>query len=80
MSSAIGGNNATKLDWAKAGVDACLDALNVRDYIGVLTFDDYADPILELTPRTQEAKIKEALNTIKERENAGGGTVVSGLC
>ena len=67
----------TKLDWAKAGVDACLDALNVRDYIGVLAFDDYADAILELTPRTQEAKIKEALNTIKDR-TAGGGTVVGG--
>lgn len=78
MKSAGDGTSGTKLDWAKAGVDACLDALNVRDYIGVLTFDDYADPILELTPRTQEAKIKQALNEIKNREDAGGGTVVSG--
>lgn len=77
MSSDAEGGNGTKLDWAKAGVDACLDALNVRDYIGVLTFDDYADPVLELTPRTQEAKIKEALNTIKDR-TSGGGTVVTG--
>ncbi len=67
---------STKLDWAKAGVEASLSALSTRDYIGVVTFDDFADTVLELTSRTQEARIQEKLNDIKDRDNAGGGTVV----
>lgn len=64
----------SKLDWAKAGAASCLDALTERDYIGVMTFDDYQSTILEMTPRTQEAKIRAAINTI---EKANGGTVNS---
>lgn len=77
-SGSMGGDGqygySSKLDWAKAGAASCLDALTERDYIGVMTFDDYQSTVLELTPRTQEAKIRAAINTI---EKANGGTVNS---
>lgn len=61
-----------QLEWAKAGATECLSALDDRDYIGIMTLDSYDATILELTPRTQDAKIRAALNSL---ETAEGGTV-----
>ncbi len=63
------------LDWAKAGASSCLNALSERDYFGLMTLDSDYNTILELTPRTQEAKILSAIESINE---ATGGTVFPG--
>ena len=57
---------------AKAAALACLDVLYDRDYVGIMTLDTNHATILELTPRTQETKIKEALGKL---ESSGGNTV-----
>lgn len=64
-----------KLDWAKAGASSCLDALDDRDYFGLMTLDTDYSVILEPTPRTQETKILSAINSI---ETADGNTVFPG--
>lgn len=54
----------TRIHWACVGATACLSALNERDKIGIMTIgSDYAD-ILPLTPRTEESKIREAIQKI----------------
>ena len=63
------------LDWAKAGASSCLNALTERDYFGLMTLDSDYNTILELTPRTQEAKILSAIESITD---ATGGTVFPG--
>ena len=60
------------LEGAKDGARACLDVLYERDYIGIMTLDDYQSVILELTSRTQTTKIETAINSIEE---ATGGTI-----
>lgn len=62
------------LEGAKAGAYKCLDALFERDYIGIMTLDEYQSTILELTPRTQTLKIQNAIDSI---ETANGGTIFS---
>ena len=74
-SGSMGGSDnygQSKLDWAKAGAVACLNALSERDYIGVMTLDNEQSTVLEMTPRTQGTKIREAINSI---EDTSGGTV-----
>ncbi len=56
-----GGDGLSKLDWAKDGAIACLDALTERDYIGIMTLDSVFSTILPLTPCTQESLIKERI-------------------
>ncbi len=73
ISGSMGSGENSKLEWAKRGAIACLDALTERDYIGVMTLDSNYGTILPLTPRTQEAKIRKAINDI----GAGGGTIFS---
>ena len=62
----------SNLTWARRGATACLDALTERDYIGIMTLDSSHDWILPLTPRTQDAMIREAINKV---EDVDGGTV-----
>ena len=57
---------------AKVAALACLDVLYDRDYVGLMTLDTNQAVILELTPRTQETKIKDA---IRKLESTGGNTV-----
>ncbi len=64
-------NGTVKLDAAKNGAGACLDALTDRDYVGVMKLDTAYDMVLELTPRSQESKIKQAIYEIKDTT---GGT------
>lgn len=64
----------TKLDLAKEGALASLNALTERDWCGVMTLeDDYAEEI-QMTPRTQIDKIRAAIDDIE----IGGGTVFTG--
>ena len=67
----------TRLDWARRGMEsAIMGAMKQRDYVGIMSFDSYENAILQLTPRTYEAKIEYALNKLKDKES-GGGTVLS---
>lgn len=63
------------LEGAKAGALACLDALYERDYLGIMTLDSDHNVILDLTSRTQENKIREAVESI---ETAEGNTIFTG--
>ena len=59
-------------DLAKVGALSCLNALTERDYISIMTLDSYAATILPLTPRTHDAVIRAAIDSI---EDVDGGTV-----
>lgn len=70
MSAEINGHS--RLYWAKLGARASLNALSERDRIGIMTLgSDYSD-ILPLTPRTEEQKIRDAIEEIREMNS---GTV-----
>lgn len=62
----------TKLEWARAGAYSCLDALEDRDFFGLMTLESGDHTILPLTPRTQESLIKEKIDSI---DTSMGGTV-----
>jgi len=64
----------TYLRWAKTATLSCLNALSERDYISVITLDDYQSVILPMTPRTQDTVIRDAIGSI-DFEAASGGTV-----
>ncbi|MBR5601747.1 MAG: VWA domain-containing protein, partial [Clostridia bacterium] len=59
---------------AKQGAVACRDALTERDYVAVLSLADHYIEELELTPRTQRAKILSAIDEIE----IGGSTIYEG--
>lgn len=56
-----------KMEWAKDGTAACLNAMTERDYFGLITMSSFmgTEVILEPTPRTQEAKILAAIDSLK---------------
>ncbi len=58
------------LYYAKAGAEACLDALTERDYVGIMSLGTDATEEIELTPRPYRAKIMSAI----ERIEVGGNT------
>jgi len=60
-----GSMKGEKLDAAKAGAKACLDALTERDYVGIMSLADSYTEDLELTPRTQRAKILAAIDDLE---------------
>lgn len=62
----------SRFDWALAGANACLDALTERDYFGFMTLDNEYEMILPLTPRTQEAMIRDAISSLKGEQPEGG--------
>lgn len=64
-------NGTKKLDAAKNGASACLDALTDRDYIGVMQLDTEYSTVLDLTPRSQQSKIQAAIHQISDTT---GGT------
>lgn len=59
-----------KLEWAKSGAITCLDALTERDYVGVFSLESTYHTEMQLTSRTEETTIKEAIN----RLTIGGST------
>ena len=64
------GNNKSKLDYAKEGAIACLDALTERDFVGIMSLGNDSVEELDLTPRPNKAKIISAI----ERIERGGNT------
>ena len=66
---------ATFLEGAKAGAVACLEALDDKDYMGLMTLDSTYGVVLQPTPVTQRRVIERAIDSI---EDPGGGTVFSG--
>ena len=72
-----GGNipyEKSKLYAAKLGVEACLDALTERDYIGIMTFEEVSNEVLELTPVAGRGRDK-VLAAIDEIPQEGGATI-----
>lgn len=67
-----------KLEAAKEGAAACLDALSDRDYCGVVSFQATSQEELEVLPVAQRDTIKEAIEDIGHEDGASGGTVFSG--
>ena len=73
-SGSMGGelSDGSMLAAARSGAYACLDALDYRDYFGVMTLDTSYSMILSLTSRTEDAAIRRAISNIN---TTGGSTV-----
>lgn len=63
-----------RLSAAVKGAEACLDALNDRDYCGVMSFESQASEKLRVLPVSQKEKIINAIRDV-EHETATGGTI-----
>lgn len=72
--SSEGGAGKTKLDLAKEGAVACLDALSERDYCGIMTLESDYHEDAPIMPVTQRRKIEDAIFGIE----TGGGTMFAG--
>ena len=70
MDDVVGDGNKSKLEYAKEGAIACLDALTERDFVGIMSLGDDSVEELDLTPRPNKAKIISAI----ERIERGGNT------
>ena len=67
-----------KLDAAKEGAEGCLDALNDRDFAGVMSFQTRASEELEILPVSQKELIRDTIREIgKGDDGAHGGTIFS---
>ena len=66
-----------KMEAAIEGAEACLDALNDRDYCGIMTFETHASETLEILPVSREEEILAAIRTIGTAQSPTGGTIFS---
>ena len=67
-----------KLDAAKEGAEGCLDALNDRDFCGVMSFQTRASEELAILPVSQKDLIRDTIRDIgKGDDSAHGGTIFS---
>ncbi len=67
-----------KLEAAIEGAEACLDALNDRDFCGVMSFQSRASEELAVLPVSQREQILESIKKIGDDDDAGsGGTIFS---
>ncbi len=58
-------SSGDKLHEAQQGaINCCLNVLTERDFVGVVTLSTTYGVVLDLTPRTQIAKITEAINSV----------------
>ncbi len=74
-SASMSGN---KLPKAKEGAEACLDALNDRDFCGVMSFASRASEELQVLPVSQRDTIIETIRRVGgEQDSAHGGTIFS---
>ncbi|MCI8402201.1 MAG: VWA domain-containing protein [Lachnospiraceae bacterium] len=71
MSSDVGGG-ATSLDLAVAAAKAAVDQVRDTDYVGVITFDDTCQWVVEPTVVSDREAIKAQIDTIA----SGGGTTI----
>ena len=74
MDGAFSSSGETKLDLAKQGAKACLNALSERDWCGIMTLEETYSEEIKMTPMTQRAKIEAAIDNVE----IGGGTVFTG--
>ena len=72
MSAVDDATGGTYYDLALSGAAGCLEALTERDYFGLMTLDSNYETLLSLTPRSQDAKIKKAINDARELGTTGG--------
>ncbi len=70
------GDGTTRMDEAKESALASLDALDDRDYLGLIKFDNTYEYLLAPTPLSQRGKISQTIKNI--RFNSLGGTVLTG--
>ena len=66
------GGGATNLDLAVAAAKTAVDQMRSTDYVGVITFDDKYNWVVDPTAASDKEKIKEQIETIAE----GGGTTI----
>ncbi len=71
MDMPAGASAQTKLELAKEGAKACLNALTERDYCGIMTLEEKYTEEMRIQPMTQKAKLLAAIDSIE----TGGGTV-----
>ena len=64
-----------RLPKALEGAEACLEALNERDYCGVVSFSVNASEKLEVLPVSRIEDIRKAIRAIDYEESATGGTI-----
>ncbi|MBQ4268963.1 MAG: VWA domain-containing protein, partial [Clostridia bacterium] len=77
MEMAAGQSGQTKLELAKQGAKACLDALTERDYCGIVSLEDSYREEMKPLPLPKKAEILAAIDNLGE-DQAGGGTVYQG--
>ena len=65
-----------KLDAAKEGAEACLDALDDKDWCGVVSFDTRASEDISIHPITDREAIKKSIYEVGS-DGASGGTIFS---
>ena len=65
-----------KLDAAKEGAEACLDALDDKDWCGVVSFDTRASEDLSIRPVTEREVIRDSIKKVGS-DGASGGTIFS---
>lgn len=63
-----------KLSFALQGAEGCLDALNDRDFCGVVSFQRDASEIAQVLPVSQKEQIRDAIHSIQQ---SAGDTVFS---
>ncbi len=69
-SMAQGGTSAgTPLEVAGAGALACVDALNQRDWVGIMGLRESYTTALDMTPCTQKNRIRAAINEATKEAN-----------
>ncbi len=72
-----GSMQGDKLEAAKEGAVDCLDVLTDRDYVGIVTLSTTYGTILQPTRRTQDAIIKEAIESVKIQGNTTYSSAIS---
>ena len=68
--SSVGSSGKTLMEEAKESAKEGLRALDTRDYVGIVTFGDNANTVLDLTPVSEMRKIETAIDKI-DYEMAG---------
>lgn len=66
-----------KFEAAKLAAEGCLDALNDRDFCGVISFQTRAGEEIEVLPVSQKELIRDSINNIAHDGGAHGGTIFS---
>ncbi len=66
-----------KMEKAKEGAEACLEALNDRDFCGVMSFETRSTEVQPVLPVSQKEFIVDNIRSIGSNSSASGGTIFS---